>query len=126
MSKAEKQFVISHPSLAKTYYDNAKKASQAVTNLPGQHNGVGDAVRHAYWSALNTRDSGFHYAKLYGDAHEDKPESEQPLAEKLMDLHNNSIGYEIGRQAKENNWSDSQIWDAVIKAKNDEKLQTHL
>ena len=62
----------------------------------GAHNGKADAIRHAFWSALMTAKIGKDFAKQIGTAHEqDRPE--QPLGEKLMDLHNNKVGRSIGR-----------------------------
>lgn len=56
LTSDEKRFVIDYPHIAKVFYDNAKKAALAVLSMPGQHNGEADAVRHAYWNALNARD----------------------------------------------------------------------
>lgn len=127
LTKKEKMFVINNPVPAKAFYDNANKAQQAVSSLPGQHNGQADAIRHAYWSALNARDYG-DLAKQYGDAHEDNPS--QPLNEKQMDLHNNEVGYQIGKEGKGDavtpSWTDSQIHNAVMDAYNNGKLQTGL
>jgi RHS repeat-associated protein len=64
------------------------------SGLPGLHNGPADALRHSTFSALMTRTAGEKVAKELGDAHEeDRPE--QPLSEKIMDLHNNSIGRQV-------------------------------
>ncbi|MBF0651727.1 hypothetical protein IR083_23195 [Dysgonomonas sp. GY75] len=116
-----------YPHIAKVFYDNAEKAALAVLSMPGQHNGEADAVRHAYWNALNARDHG-DLAKRYGDAHESNPA--QPNNERAMDLHNNAIGYIIGLQGRGDaitpSWTDQQIWNEVIKAKSDGKLQLGL
>lgn len=127
LTAAEKTFVINNPGFAKMFLDNAKTASLAVSNLPGLHNGYGDAVRHCFWSALNQKNTGdnlYPYAKLYGDAHEDNPN--QPIDEKNMDLHNNNAGYKIGKQAFKEKWSDSQIYEEVLKAAEDGRLQLSL
>lgn len=127
LTSDEKRFVIDYPHIAKVFYDNAKKAALAVLSMPGQHNGEADAVRHAYWNALNARDHG-DLAKRYGDAHESNPA--QPNNERAMDLHNNAIGYIIGLQGRGDaitpSWTDQQIWNEVIKAKSDGKLQLGL
>lgn len=123
----EKRFVIDNPIVAKQFYNNAQKAATAVYSMAGQHNGIADAVRHAYWSALNFRDHG-DLAKRYGNAHEANPN--QPILEKQMDLHNNNIGYEIGKigrgDAITSSWSDQKIYNEVIKARDSGKLQLGL
>ena len=74
-----------------------KKAENTAKNrFPNcdLHNDIGDAYRHAYFSALNAQNSSLGYvkAKQLGDAHEcETPVSEQD--EKTMDLHNNAWGY---------------------------------
>ncbi|GAB4247406.1 MAG: hypothetical protein Tsb0034_26620 [Ekhidna sp.] len=56
------------------------------------HNGIGDAFRHAYFSALNTQRMGYVNAKRLGDCHETETPSNRQN-EKAMDLHNNQWGY---------------------------------
>lgn len=75
---------------ARTAFD---RAAQLFPN--STYNGVGDAYRHAYFSALNVRSLGYEMAKRLGDAHELKP-PRHPL-EREMDLRNNHIGRELGR-----------------------------
>lgn len=75
---------------AKTAFD---RAAQLFPN--STYNGVGDAYRHALFSALNVRSLGYEMAKRLGDAHELKPPI-RPL-EREMDLRNNHIGRELGR-----------------------------
>lgn len=58
------------------------------------HNDKSDAFRHCFWSAILSRDIGFYWAKAFTSAHETKPG--QPTDEKAMDLHNNSVGLDIG------------------------------
>jgi hypothetical protein len=53
-----------------------------------------DAFRHCFWSSVLSRDIGYHWAKLFTDAHETNPDN--PPDEKEMDLHNNSVGLKIG------------------------------
>lgn len=113
-----------HPQVIKKFHDNARKDSEAAKKFPGQHNGEGDAVRHVYWSALNTLSENANLAKEFGDAHEQNPG--QDIAEKNMDLFNNSIGYQLGDLAKQNKWPEERLFKEIIKYKNDEKLQTKL
>ena len=56
-------------------------------------NGVGDAFRHAFWLAINTRDVGTTRASEFGTAHESETHPDL-LLEKEMDLFNNSVGLE--------------------------------
>lgn len=58
------------------------------------HNDKSDAFRHCFWSAILSRDIGSWWAKAFTDAHETK--AGQPPEEKKMDLHNNSVGLDIG------------------------------
>ena len=124
LTEAEKRFLMRHPQVIKKFHDNARKASEAAKKFPGQHNGEGDAVRHVYWSALNTLSENANLAKEFGDAHEQNPG--QDIAEKNMDLFNNSIGYLLGDLAKQNKWSEERLFKEIIKYKNDGKLQTKL
>ena len=61
---------------------------------------------------------------LFRSAHEQNPG--QDIAEKNMDLFNNSIGYQLGDLAKQNKWSEERLFKEIIKYKNDGKLQTKL
>lgn len=58
------------------------------------HNDKSDAFRHCFWSATLSRDIGYFWAKAFTTAHETAPG--QPAEEKEMDLHNNSVGLDIG------------------------------
>ena len=40
-----------------------------------------------------------------------------------MDLHNNSVGYQLGNQAIINGWSEQELLINVINAANDGTLQ---
>lgn len=124
LTEAEKSFLKRHPLVIKKFRDNAQKASKAAQQFPGQHNGEGDAVRHVYWSALNTLSEDANLAQEFGNAHEQNPK--QDIAEKQMDLFNNSIGYQLGNLAKINKWSEERLFQEIINYKNDGKLQTKL
>jgi hypothetical protein len=54
---------------------------------------LGDAQRHAMWSAMNARDVGIDAAVQYGWAHEDFAGN----TEAAMDLFNDQVGWNIGR-----------------------------
>lgn len=60
------------------------------------HNGNGDAFRHSLWTFGMTRDVGADFAKKWSDAHETGA-AKQPALEKSMDLHNNSVGINLGK-----------------------------
>ena len=68
-----------------------------ILDFDGASNGYGDAIRHCYWCALNQVSAGLDspYAKEFGDTHEDIPNNKA----KVMDLHNNAVGYDLGNQA---------------------------
>jgi hypothetical protein len=57
------------------------------------NNGIGDALRHALFRALNSRDLGLDLTKRLGDAHALHP-WETPLG-RDMDLFNNDVGRQI-------------------------------
>lgn len=64
---------------------------------PGSgYNDVWDARRHALWSGLMAMNMqlGASSAEYWGDLHEQKDGN--PAGEKCMDLHNNSIGRQLG------------------------------
>ena len=56
-----------------------------------------------------------------GDAHENKPDND--INSKVMDLHNNSVGYNLGNQAIINEWSEDELLEQVINAANNGKLK---
>jgi hypothetical protein len=98
LRQAEKDFVFWHPLAAIDFKSNADTAlaeAQKRFSKSSLHNGSGDAFRHCFWSAMNARDQGEDIAKQAGDAHEDF--TGNPVNEKNMDLHNNRVGYGIGK-----------------------------
>jgi hypothetical protein len=97
LKKAEKDFLWAHPLAAADFNSNATtalKEAQKRFSSATLHNGSGDAFRHCFWSAMNARDQGKDLATMFGIAHEDFVGN--PQNEKAMDLHNNSVGFEIG------------------------------
>ena len=98
LTPSEKSFLITHPHRIFIIRENAEKAFiEAIRLYPGVglHNGMGDAFRHCYWSALLARDIGAHEALAFTTAHEGY--SNNPAQERAMDLHNNTVG--IGRNS---------------------------
>ena len=129
LSHPEKCWVIWHPFKAKKAHQisvEAREITELVKNdsiLIGNGNGQQiDAFRHAYWMANLTQKIGWRKAKKLGKAHEKvnykdykKRKSEDgEIPDKIsseMDLHNNLIGIEIGK-----NKANSNIKQLVIEA----------
>ena len=86
------------------------------------HNNEADAFKHCYWQAEMTLFFGKDIAKFMGDKHEDKPDN--PDSEKVMDLHNNEVGREIGKQVKLWFGYDDRIAEKVMEAMRTGKLIT--
>jgi hypothetical protein len=100
MKTTEIKAVLDHPVGTALIYDQSNREiaeNFAVeSGLPGNHNGEADALRHALFNALNTQTAGEETAKALGDAHEeDRPQ--QPAGEKEMDLFNNEVGRQLGK-----------------------------
>jgi hypothetical protein len=75
--------------------------------LGDAHNGRTDAIRHAFLNAALKLFSSATFAEEISTAHEqDRPD--QPLNEKLMDLHNNAVGRSIGGQTLQ------EVYNGVI------------
>jgi hypothetical protein len=70
--------------------------NQTSALFPGEslHNSRADAFRHSYWNALITQEFGAEYAQAFTTKHETSPGSVRE--EQFMDLHNNSVGRDIG------------------------------
>ncbi|MDI6756747.1 MAG: hypothetical protein QME32_01850 [Endomicrobiia bacterium] len=97
MDNPDKIFLI-----IKAYSDRYN--AYARTQKEFGYNGIDDitdAFRHAYWNAIMTRDVGYDFAKEIADNHELNRDN---LTEKSkeMDLWNNHIGREIGRELSKN------------------------
>ena len=76
-------------------YQNAQDAISLTrwSELPGGHNGQGDAFRHCVWSCLMTDSIGADNAKKVGDNHEAEDNKKgQPANEYQMDTANNANG----------------------------------
>lgn len=79
------------------------------------HNGIGDAFRHAYWSALMTRAFGEEWTRNFTTAHEMNPENDPTkFKEEFMDLHNNALGIRIARENP--NASPDQLAQLIAQA----------
>ena len=81
-----------------SYIGNAQLAISATQDhFTNDHNGKGDAFRHAWWNAANVIDLGETLTERLATAHENKP-LDYPYQEKEveMDLFNNAVGRTIG------------------------------
>lgn len=124
LNDCEKQFFVTNPLgmyKARANRTAAQNAAREFFPNCDLHNDLGDAFRHAYFSALNTHNMGYTNAKALGDAHEcDVPISESN--EKLMDLHNNAWGYHYGSTFS---YVDkNQFYNAFIDAYNNGQIET--
>jgi hypothetical protein len=92
--------------------------SYAESNYIGGvlHNGNGDAFRHTLWNFGMTIDVGSSFAKTWSDAHE-YGTSGQPAIEKTMDLYNNSVGIQLGRD------NPNTFWHGTFVSKTKEKVR---
>ena len=106
----------------------SKTASNFEVNLRnkaglrgGSEGDQGNAYRHAIWQAMLTNEFGENQAQRIGNAHEDNITTnmnqryfaKKGLADQMVDLLNNEIGREIG---KENKGTDNRkLAEAVLK-----------
>jgi hypothetical protein len=123
LTAAELALIIQYPSCALKINNNKNQAIQMTfAKFPTgtHHNDCADAFRHAFFNALNTIDCGESIAKEFGDAHESEVPQSQ-INEKIMDLHNNSIGRSIAvsnPSATESQFANlicQQLEDGVLK-----------
>lgn len=119
LTEGEKRYVKRHPVNAYKISECKNKAV-AETRKRFGHNGRNDrsdAFRHCFWSALLAREIGYQQALEFTTLHESQPGNE--LKEKIMDLHNNSVGADIGR----NGGSDEMLSLRSIEALKQGKLR---
>lgn len=114
LTDAEVRYLALNPHHAKIIMGSEKLASDETKRIFGRNgrNDKTDAFRHRFWSAILARDLGFLNAKKFTDAHEDFEEN--PKSEKSMDLHNNSIGLEIGKGGGDNKHLSSICLSALL------------
>lgn len=121
VSRYERCWAIKHIFVAKKAWNISQYVRQVTDSvaksgiLDGDINGGQvDAFRHAFWMAMLTQNMSYHKAFRLGVAHEKgnyldykKHRNEEgQLPDKIssdMDLCNNNIGIEIGREAKAQN-----------------------
>ena len=89
-----------------------------------------DAVRHTYTSAVLTKDTNSVISRMAGNANEimhigailtDATERK----DSVMDIYNNSIGRQIGQEAKKQGWDNDRIGQEVLKALDQGQLVTN-
>lgn len=126
---AETRWSLTHISAAVTIKANADIASNAAVNsgLPNREDGLQDAFRHAYWSALNARDVGAALTLEFTNLHETSSDGNDPRHVDYnpegtrMDLNNNTVGIDIGQNNP--NATDEELQDRVMLALNKGQLQ---
>lgn len=97
LTSDEKIYIFMYPEHA-TAIKASKETAYAETRRRfgrNGHNDRSDAFRHCFWSALLSREIGYAAALRFTTAHESSPSNDP--SEKVMDLHNNSVGLKIGR-----------------------------
>jgi hypothetical protein len=80
------------------------------------YNGNGDAFRHILWNFGMTIDVGATFAKQWSDAHENGT-ANNPALEKQMDLHNNAIGIQLGKD------NPTTLLHSTFKSKSRDKVR---
>ena len=101
--------------------DMEENSGLAVAETIKQYgrNGKGDesdAFRHAYWQALNTQDVGEDFTRKMSDAHEYSTKAKDVDLDLIMDIHNNDLGIQVGR---ENPQASPAELISIIKSKMD-------
>ncbi|MCC6976088.1 MAG: WXG100 family type VII secretion target [Anaerolineae bacterium] len=80
--------------------------------VQANNDGLGDAFRHAYWSARMTQEFGADWAEEFTSAHETK--AGNPAARDFMDRHNNALGIRIAQEYP--NASPEQLANLIAQA----------
>ncbi|EKU82582.1 hypothetical protein ABIB42_000835 [Massilia sp. UYP32] len=102
LTEQERAYLRSHPHHVPVIMrarEFAQSEARRLFSISG-HNDHSDAFRHCLWSAQLARDIGITKARLYTTAHESSLRN--PPKERAMDLHNNSIGLNIGASKQTN------------------------
>ena len=115
LSTVEQVLTVAYPKEAAYFNIARKNADELTLEIYGQEgNGtdIANAFKHIYWSAYATSKVGEDYARLFTHAHEfgwwDENKND-PEAMK-MDLHNNQLGREIGK-----NTATRDLEEAVLR-----------
>ena len=83
-----------------------------VFSFESKTDGVGDAFRHCYWSAIMTLKIGAEKAYKIGELHELVASNEGALDFK-MDLKNNEFGVLVGIKSKSNKEAEVKCLEAA-------------
>ncbi len=113
LNPCEIALAIQFPVEAYTMYKNKKIAESITVSIFGINglNDCSDAFRHAFFNAINTRDTNSSVALMFSSAHEcDTPE--HLIREKEMDLFNNKAGIDIGKNNA--NYNNAEMANAVL------------
>ena len=110
-------------------YDKSDKYADQYNLGTKSHNSPRDAFRHSFTSAMLTKDTTSGVAETLGYANEVPSlfSGITDIADRqdtMMDLHNNSFGRNIGKQAKKEGWSEQQIADKLHEAIKNGQLVT--
>ncbi len=117
LTPQEKTYLFTHPHHASIIKENKQNALNETIKRFGynRRNDRSDAFRHCYWSAILSRDIGYYNALMFTNAHESDPRN--PKNEKAMDIHNNSIGLQIGRNGGSDYLLSTQCFAALLQGK---------
>ena len=102
LSSVEQVLAVAYPKEAAYFNiarDEADKFTYETYKQAGNGTDIANALKHIYWSAYATSKVGEYYARLFTHAHEFgwwNENRNDPEAMK-MDLHNNQLGREIGK-----------------------------
>ncbi len=102
LTTVEQVLAVEYPKEA-AYFEFARRKADKLTyenfNQDGNGTDVANAFKHIYWSAYATNKIGEDHAKLFTHAHEFCwwAENKNDLEAMKMDLHNNQLGREIGK-----------------------------
>ena len=102
LSTVEQVLAVAYPEEAARFHMARKKADELTLKIykqEGNGTDIANAFKHIYWSAYATSKVGEDYARLFTHAHEFGWWSENANNQEAMkmDLHNNQLGREIGK-----------------------------
>jgi hypothetical protein len=119
LNLAEKSYLKRHAYKSYIVNEMHKKAVNETKRRFGfnGHNDRSDAFRHCYWAALIARKYGYHESLKFTVRHEMGPRN--PIAEKNMDIYNNKVGAQIGRDG----FAESDISQRCFEALNKGELK---
>ena len=92
-------------------------AYEELAKYPTSHNDIGDARRHSEWMQRTTAETNTFTAWVAGTGHEIQGMlAGQPMNEMIMDLHNNAVGREAGRNGT--SIDQSQLYTLPLSGQN--------